>query len=136
MSDPDLVRKKLASIETYLRELREFGGVEAMETDIRQRRFVEHTLQIMIQATLDVASHIVSSERYGEPRTNHELFVLLERNGWLEPDEASALRKMTGFRNILVHGYAEVDTSVVRDVMDNRLGDIEAFVAAVRRRMG
>jgi uncharacterized protein YutE (UPF0331/DUF86 family) len=43
---------------------------------------------------------------------------------------------MGGFRNVLVHGYAEVDVSVVRDVLDRHLPDFEAFVAAIRQRIG
>lgn len=38
-----------------------------------------------IQAAVDVASHIVSDERLGEPQTNRELFDLLERRGHLTP---------------------------------------------------
>ena len=41
---------------------------------------------------------------------------------------------MVGFRNILVHGYDDVDLDVVRDVLGHRLGDLEAFVATIRRR--
>jgi uncharacterized protein YutE (UPF0331/DUF86 family) len=43
---------------------------------------------------------------------------------------------MAGFRNVLVHGYAEVDPRIVRDVVENRLGDLLAFVAEIRRRLG
>lgn len=63
MTDPDLVRKKLASIETYLRELRGLGTVEAIESDIRERRFVEHTLQIAIQATLGLSVRLGVNSR-------------------------------------------------------------------------
>ena len=42
---------------------------------------------------------------------------------------------MAGFRNVLVHGYDDVDLAVVRDVLEHRLGDLDAFVAAVRRRL-
>ena len=42
--------------------------------DVREARFVLHTLQIAIQAALDVASHIVSDERLEEPETNRELW--------------------------------------------------------------
>ncbi|MBK7395476.1 MAG: DUF86 domain-containing protein [Myxococcales bacterium] len=42
---------------------------------------------------------------------------------------------MAGFRNVLVHGYDDVDLAIVRDVVEHRLGDLEAFVAAVRRRL-
>lgn len=70
MIDPELIAKKLALIETCVRELRTMARPEALETDVRERRFVEHTLQIAIQACQDVASHVVSDERLGEPRTN------------------------------------------------------------------
>ena len=47
----------------------------------------------------------------------------------------STLRNMAGFRNVLVHGYDDVDLAVVRDVLEHHLGDLDAFVAAVRRRL-
>lgn len=68
MTDPELIAKRLAFIETLLRELREQGRPEHIEADVRERRFTEHTLQLAIQAALDVASHIVSDERLGEIR--------------------------------------------------------------------
>ncbi len=136
MTDQDLVAKKLAFIETCLRELRQQARPDRLSTDVREIRFVEHTLQIAIQAALDVASHIVSDNRLGEPRTNRDLFDLLGRHGWITPALSSVMRDMGGFRNVLVHGYAEVDVSIVRDVLDRHLPDFEAFIAAIRQRMG
>ena len=135
MTDPALVAKKLALVETCLSELRRLARPEALSVDIRERRFVEHTLQIAIQAALDVASHIVSDRRLGEPRTNRELFDLLQQDGWLNEELASTLRNMAGFRNVLVHGYDDVDLEVVTDILSHHLGDLDAFVAAVRRRL-
>jgi uncharacterized protein YutE (UPF0331/DUF86 family) len=134
VTDPALVAKKLARIETCVSELRNLAAPERLSTDIREERFVEHTLQIAIQAALDVAAHIVSDERLGEPRANRELFDLLERNGWIAAPLASSLRSMVGFRNVLVHGYDEVNLTIVRDVLTNHLGDLELFVQVVRRR--
>ena len=136
MTDPDLVAKKLALIETCVRQLRTMVRPEAIRQDVREQRFVEHTLQIAIQAALDVASHIVSDERLGEPETNRELFDLLARGDRLTPDLASTLRDMVGFRNVLVHGYQEVDLGVVEDVLRNHLEDLLAFVSAIRRLTG
>ena len=112
MTDPELLAKKLAFIETCVAELRRLARPEMIETDIREERFVEHTLQIAIQSAQDVASHIVSDERLGEPRTNRELFDLLVRAGWLTESEAAPLGNLVGFRNILVHGYGDVDRRV------------------------
>ena len=136
MTDQDLIAKRLAFIETCLCDLRQRVRPDRLSTDVRELRFVEHTLQIAIQAALDVASHIVSDNRLGEPRTNREVFDLLGRHGWLAPSLVGVLRDMGGFRNVLVHGYAEVDVSIVRDVLDHHLPDFEAFVAAIRQRIG
>jgi uncharacterized protein YutE (UPF0331/DUF86 family) len=136
VTDPDLVLKKLAVIETCVRELRQLARAEGLVEDIKERRFVEHTLQLAIQAALDVASHIVSDDRLGEPRTNRELFTLLESAGWVSRDLSRTLRAMAGFRNVLVHGYDVVDVAVVRDLLENRLADLELFVQMVRRRVG
>jgi uncharacterized protein YutE (UPF0331/DUF86 family) len=136
VTDPDLVLKKLAVIETCVRELRQLARPEGLVEDIKERRFVEHTLQLAIQAALDVASHIVSDDRLGEPRTNRELFTLLESAGWVSPELSRTLRAMAGFRNVLVHGYDVVNVAVVRDLLDNRLGDLELFVQMVRKRLG
>lgn len=62
-----------------------------------------------IQAAIDVGLHIVSDQRLGEPRTNQEVFDLLERASVLQADLAATLRRVVGFRNVLVHGYDDVD---------------------------
>lgn len=135
MTDVDLVAKKLARIETCVQELRTLIQPERIRKDLVAQRFAEHTLQIAIQAALDVASHVVSDERLGEPETNASLFELLERGGWLPAGRIGIYVQMTGFRNVLVHGYDEVDLAIVEDVLRNNLGDLLDFVEAIRARL-
>lgn len=132
MVDADLVRKKLAFIETCVRELRELARLERLERDVREERFVVHTLQLAIQAALDAASHVVSDARLGEPATNRELFDLLGRAGWLSNELVARLHDMAGFRNVIVHGYETVDMAIVRDVVEHRLDDLLAFARLMR----
>lgn len=133
MTDPQLVSKKLAIVETSVHELRSMARPAELRRDVRERRFVEHTLQVAIQAVLDVASHVVSDRRLGEPQTNRELFDLLARAGIIDERLASTLRDMAGFRNVLVHGYQDVDLTVVESVLRDHLDDLLDFVAVVRR---
>ena len=42
---------------------------------------------------------------------------------------------LAGFRNVLVHGYQDVDLDIVVDAATNRLEDLTAFVTAVRKRL-
>jgi uncharacterized protein YutE (UPF0331/DUF86 family) len=135
LTDPDLVAEKLAIIETCVQELRTLAHPAEIVRDVREARFVLHTLQIAIQAALDVASHIVSDERLGEPETNRELFDRLARGGWLSADLAASLGPMAGFRNLIVHGYGSVNLEVVKDIVEHRLADLLAFVTAIRARL-
>jgi uncharacterized protein YutE (UPF0331/DUF86 family) len=77
MTDPELVAKKLAFIETSVRELRTLARPERIADNLREERFVEHTLQLAIQAALDIGSHVVSDDRLGEPK--HRRSPLLGR---------------------------------------------------------
>lgn len=135
MTDDDLVLKKLAFIGSCVRDLRTLARPDQLAVDVREERFVEHTLQLAIQAMLDVASHIVSDQQLGEPETNRALFDALARGGFVDAALVPVLRNMAGFRNVLVHGYATVDVAVVAGVLRDHLGDLEAFCVAVRRRL-
>ena len=94
-----------------MRELVELVRLEALDSDIREQRFAQHTLQMALQSALDVSSHIVSARRLGEPETNRELFSLLAADGWVSADLLPILKAMAGLRNILVHGYQQVDNA-------------------------
>ncbi len=135
MIDTALVRKKLAVIESCVHELKTLGRPSEIQTDLRELRFEAYTMQISIQAALDIAAHIVSGEHMGEPRTNRQLFELLVRNDWLPEELAASLHGMVGFRNILVHGYEIVDATVVETIALHRLDDLLAFVEAIRGRL-
>lgn len=133
MTDTALIEKKLAFIETCVRELKELARPERLDTDVREARFVQYTLQVAIQASLDTASHIVSAHRLGEPETNRALFDLLCKAGIIPEPMADTLYAMAGFRNVIVHGYQEVDLRYVREILDHHLDDLTEFVVAVRR---
>lgn len=136
MVDADLVRKKLAFIETCLHELRTLARLERLDSDVREERFVVHTLQLAIQAALDAASHVVADERLGEPVSNRDLFRLLGRAGRLPAGLVARLEDMAGFRNVVVHGYQGVDLDIVRDVVMNHLDDLQAFADTLRTQLG
>jgi uncharacterized protein YutE (UPF0331/DUF86 family) len=130
--DLPLLHKKLAFLETCVRQLQDHANAQVLQTDIKERRFVEHTLQLAIQAAIDAASHVVSDRRLGEPTTNRELFALLAAAGLVEAEDAEVLGRMAAFRNVLVHGYAEVDLEILRGVLTDHLDDLTRFAGALR----
>jgi uncharacterized protein YutE (UPF0331/DUF86 family) len=53
---------------------------------------------------------------------------------WIETELAAKLRSMAGFRNLLVHGYGDIDLSIVRRIVEEDLGDLDDFVRQVKAR--
>ena len=135
MVDLDLVLKKLAFIETCVRDLRTKANIAVLASDVREERFVIHTLQLAIQAALDSASHIVSDYRLGEPNTNRELFDLLTKDQWITPSQNVIMGNMAGFRNIIVHGYEVVDLKIVHNIVTSHLDDLLGYVNSIRNRI-
>ena len=46
MTDPDLLAKKLAFVESCVADLQRLAVAENIDSDIKERRFVEHMLQL------------------------------------------------------------------------------------------
>ena len=127
--------KRLAQIEACVHDLQTLARPGELRRDVREERFVERTLQIAIQAALDVAAHIVAAERLGEPRTNRGLFDLLESHGWIPGELATELRRMVGFRNDLVYSSGDVDLDIVEEIVRHHVDDLLRFVQVVRGRL-
>ena len=135
MTDPDLVARKLAAIETHLRELRELANLDRMDEDVKEERFITATLRLVLQNVIDVAAHIVADDRLGAPKTLRQTFQILGRAGRLDRELAESLGRMAGLRNLLVHEYAALDLDRVRTIVKDHLGDIDGFVETVRARL-
>lgn len=135
MTDLDLVAKKLAFLESCVADLRRLARPADLRIDLREERFVAHTLQLAIQSILDVASHIVSDNRLGEPETNRELFEHMANGGWVSREFAETLAQMAGFRNVLVHGYTTVNLDVLEEVATERLDDLLRFSREIRAKL-
>jgi uncharacterized protein YutE (UPF0331/DUF86 family) len=55
--------------------------------------------------------------------------------GILPREFADRFRPMAGFRNVLVHGYLEVDVARLHDILNERLGDFVEFAGHVERHL-
>ncbi len=128
MVDRERVLAKIDELDGYLRELRAIAPTSFAEfQQIEKRRACERLLQISVEAVIDLCHLFVSGLRLGLPADEDDLFMKLEQAGIFPAAMAGTLRRMKGFRNILVHEYGRVDERIVYDAATTRLGDLEAF---------
>ena len=107
----EVVRKKLLDIGESLGRLRAWlpVTVERLESDLMLQCAVEHGLQIAAEALFDVGSHILAGEFQESVDEYREIPGRLRARAVLSEETAKRLDGLAGFRNVLVHEYADVD---------------------------
>jgi len=84
-------------------------------------------LQVGIERCLDVANHIIATERFRAPQDYADSFKVLDENHIVPSELSQKLRQMAKFRNRLVHLYGEIDNSYVYQIIHEDLGDMIEF---------
>jgi len=130
--DVEVVRRHLAALRYSLEVLltRTDISLEALDADTEGRWVVERGLQLCAQNALDIATHIAAGRGRDVPDYASAIDEL-GRLGVLSRGFAREFRSVAGFRNVLVHGYLDVDLDVLYVLLHERLGDFESFAKAV-----
>ena len=132
--DRRVVQRRLIALRRAVSILRRHAGCTPQElsADIDRRWAIEHGLQVSAQAALDVATHLGSALGYDPGTYGSSIDCLVEAN-ILPPSFGERFRRIAGFRNVLVHGYLDVDLDLVAEILSERLDDFEDFVRHVER---
>ena len=137
MVERETVIRRLTFLEEYcsdLDEARQTLNREKFAHDKVVRRYVERTLQMAIEACLDIANHIIAYEGYREPVDNKDVFQVLFEQKILNEELVGNLKKMAQFRNVIVHGYIRIKPEIVYGVLQKNLGDILEFANLVQEK--
>ncbi len=123
----NVVLNKAAIIERSLRRMKEeyrqnpdldnYTHIDAMILNIERA----------CQAAIDMAQHLVAVHHAGMPQTSADAFILLEKKGLLSKNTTRAMVKMTGFRNIVIHEYQEMDMEIVRAIAEKEYNSLIDF---------
>jgi uncharacterized protein YutE (UPF0331/DUF86 family) len=140
MLDKNRILAKLDELDTYLSELESVmpKSYEEYTNSIEKKRSCERLLHILIECAIDVCALIVKDLRLGLPAEEEDFFEKLEKEKIIPKEMKEKLKTMRGFRNILVHRYAEVDDKLVFDNLRN-INDFKEFrkeIAAFLRKHG
>lgn len=122
MVDARSVEVRLQHLSELLGEMdsiRELGR-ERYESDFTVQLATQHAIQQAVQTCIDIGSHLITDLGLAVPNDYHGVFKELEAAG-LNSDLASQLAAAAGMRNILVHGYLDVDD----DTVWNALADVD-----------
>ena len=127
MVRPEVIRKRLNKIDEYLtvlQRLQRYGRDEFL-SDPERYGSAERFLHLAIEALLDMGNHVIADEGLGVVDWYSDVPRIFLEKGLISFALSEKWIRMIGFRNTLVHGYIDVDRTIVYEVLQNGLGDIE-----------
>src|SRR6266849_7093746 len=130
--DPVVVRRRLRAIERSLRILRSLrarGRDAFLSDEIVQDRAERHA-QLLAQACADIALHILAGTGTAAPETYAEALSALAADAVIPGLLGTRLAPAIRLRNILVHGYLDIDHGRLFDELD-WIESTEEFAAAI-----
>jgi uncharacterized protein YutE (UPF0331/DUF86 family) len=137
MVRPEVIRKRLNKIDEYLvvlQRLQRYGRDEFL-ADPERYGSAERFLHLAIEALLDMGNHVIADEGLGVVDWYSDVPRIFLEKGLISSELSQKWIRMIGFRNTLVHGYMDVDRTIVYEVLQNGLGEIEELKRVFARQL-
>jgi uncharacterized protein YutE (UPF0331/DUF86 family) len=125
----------LALLAGYVGDLRRLAAIRPAQllADPDKIASAKYHFVVAIECCLDLAGHVIASERFRSPADSADAFTVLVERGICPPDMEESLRAMARFRNRLVHVYWHVDNALIADYLQGHLADFDRFTACLTR---
>jgi uncharacterized protein YutE (UPF0331/DUF86 family) len=126
-----VVTRKIEIIAETLRELHQLENVSTalLDSDFFLRKGVERSLQICVEAMIDIAHRIISLESQPPCSTAGKALEAIEALGAI--DNASSYKPMVQFRNVVVHRYENIDTDIIVGILKRNLNDFDRYISEI-----
>ncbi len=118
--DKEIVRRKQLTV--IIENLKALGPIEAMTlkqyaNDVYKRKATERLLQELIEAAIDINTHIIVQTHNTIVDNYYESFIKMGDINVIPVALAKELAPSAGLRNILVHEYDALNHSIVLEAV-------------------
>ena len=129
----EVLRRKLERIVLNLRLMEPFQRmpIEDYLADVYRRKALERLLQEIVEAAVDINSHVLVESGRPAPDDLYTSFLNMADLGVFDRDFAERIAPSSGLRNRLVHGYDAIDDSLVLQAVKIALEQYSTYVAKV-----
>ena len=133
MVDSEIVLEKLRHIRAALQRIADknprsrdelFGNPDTQDVVLRN-------MQNALQGCLDIASHIVADEGWGQPTRSTDFLKILGERKVIPAPSAQSLVRLIKFRNILVHEYTSLDLDKTWQAVSLGASELESFCRSI-----
>ncbi|HEY7884636.1 MAG TPA: DUF86 domain-containing protein [Cellvibrionaceae bacterium] len=125
----DVILNKCATIERCVKRVKEEWTLagDGFDTDHTRQDAAILNIQRACEAAIDIGQYIIRKNQLGLPQGARDIFTVLADKKIISPNLAESLKKMVGFRNIVVHNYQSLALPIVKAIIQNHLEDFTEF---------
>ena len=115
----DIAFNKVQSIQRFTRRAREEYAAEPDGFDENVTRQDAAVLNVLraCQQSIDLANHVIKTEKLGIPTSSGESFALLQAAGVINVAFGARLMEMVEFRNVIIHHDQRMDVGSIRTLI-------------------
>ena len=126
---------KLEQLREYVGLLKEYQACDFEEIRINRtlRGAIERYMEISLACMIDICEMIISGEKLRRPDSYREVILTLGQFDILPKAFAEKLAPATGFRNVLVHMYADINLEILYSHLQNDIDDFEEFAGYIAK---
>jgi len=119
-----VVLNKLELIERCVKRVGKIhNGNDAVLEDFLYQDAIILNIQRACQQSIDLAMYITSKKGFGIPKNSKEAFSLLEKNKIITKEISKKMQGMTGFRNIAIHEYQNLNLDIIKYIIKKGMLD-------------
>jgi uncharacterized protein YutE (UPF0331/DUF86 family)/predicted nucleotidyltransferase len=129
-----IIKDRLAFAKNYIKVLYELRSRVKEPRDIIEdyilRGAIERYLHLALEAIIDVGMRLASTLGLKKPERYRDVARVFRDCGAIDVDDMKRLELWIGLRNILVHGYAEIDYEKLYQAL-SEIDELELFVEKI-----
>ena len=92
---------------------------------------IDRRMQKTVETCIDIATHLIAALKLPRRETAGDAFELLGREKIISPKLAKKMAGASGLRNVIVHGYRDMDYRLAYTDLDDKLNDLRQFAKEV-----
>lgn len=134
-----VLASRIAKLRQFIKAIDRLKKICSEKTFLSEedtQRLVERYLQLALEAVLDISDQIISEQGYRKPEEYKDNILILAENKILPSNFAKEFSKAAGFRNILVHAYADIIPIKVFEHFQEDSDDIKVFLKYIVKYLG
>jgi uncharacterized protein YutE (UPF0331/DUF86 family) len=127
---PEILAAKVSQIGRYLQDFRRLSAGE-YESYLKNHYAIERLIELLIISAVDVVYHLFRLRQEPPATSYSSAFLRAGEMGIMSAELAGRLARAAGMRNLLVHGYDQLDQHILFSSMPVLEQDMVQFITAI-----